>query len=860
MSTATKIQLFNVAAAIPHELQFLETLSRNIWWCWNRDAIELFRRIHPATWRDTEHNPLDFLNRIPQKRLEALAEDDGFMSHLQQVADRFESEVMSNREGKPNVVPQRCVSYFSLEYGIHESIRLYSGGLGVLAGDHLKSASDMNLPLVAVGLLYRQGYHQQYLNNDGWQQETYLDNEVYRLPLTPGCNQQKHPVRIEFPVPSGILHACVWRMDIGRVPLFLLDTNIPENSPELRRITASLYGGDRTVRLLQELLLGIGGYRALLEMGFEPAACHMNEGHASFVSLARIAHLAGMAGFDMRTAREIVERTSVFTTHTPVAAGNETFPVDLLTPHLACLRNTLKIEPDQVLSWGQFPDNGQRHELSMTILGMRMSHSINAVSRIHGHVSRRMWSHLWPEKPENEVPIRHITNGVHVASWLSPDMSLLYDRYLGPDWRDNPSSEQVLAAIQQIPDEELWRAHELSRARLTRRTREHMERQFMRRNASKGEISQAKSILEQHVITIGFARRFASYKRAILILRDRRRLEALICNSDRPVQFVFAGKAHPADDMGKDFIRQIVQFARQANVRKRMVFLEDYDMYLARDMVQGVDVWLNTPRRSLEASGTSGMKAAVNGVLHLSSMDGWWCEGYSPECGWAIGDCQHAPNPDQEWEDTVESLALYNVLENEVIPTFYDRSAGEVPARWLKMMRASITMALGSFTSHRMTSQYNTMFYQPSLKRYADLVADGGAKAREFVTQRERLAALWPEVRIKMPKSDRDTSALHVGDEFGVTTRVSLGRLTPDDVDVEVYSGIVNLDNEITESRVTLMQLLSTEADGTHVYRQTMVCSATGRYGFTARVTPRGAEWKDVMPGFIVWANGSSPS
>ncbi|MEI6970991.1 MAG: alpha-glucan family phosphorylase [bacterium] len=855
MNVSSRIQVFNVAVAVPAELQFLETLSRNMWWCWNRDAVELFRRISPTVWRESGHSPLDFLSRIPQKRLEALVEDDGFMSHLQQVQERFEAEVLSDRDGKPHIIPHRCIAYFSLEYGIHESIRLYSGGLGVLAGDHLKSASDMNLPLVAVGLLYRQGYHQQYLNNDGWQQEKYVDNEINRLPLVPAYNKHKQPIRVELPIPSGILRACVWRMDIGRVPLFLMDTNVPENPPELRRITANLYGGDQTVRILQELLLGICGHNILLEMGFDPAVCHMNEGHASFVPLARFAHLCSEMKLDLKTARQIVERTCVFTTHTPVSAGNETFPVGLLRPHLESLRHTLRLDPDQVLSWGQAPGGGQPHELQMTVLGMRMSHSVNAVSKIHGRVARKMWAYLWPDKPESEVPIRHITNGIHVASWLSPDMTMLYDRYLGPDWRDAPASEHVLSAIEQIPDEELWRAHELARARLMRRARVHTEQQFMARNASNSEISQAKSVLEPNTLTIGFARRFASYKRAILILRDRRRLEALLGSPDRGIQLVFAGKAHPADDLGKDFIRQIVQFARQSNVRKRVVFLEDYDMYLARDLVQGVDIWLNTPRRSLEASGTSGMKAAVNGVLNLSSMDGWWCEGYNPDCGWAIGDCENYSS-DHEYEDTVESLALYNMLENEVIPAFYDKEPGEAPARWLKMMKASMKMALGQFTSHRMTSEYNAMFYQPSLKRYENLVASEGAKAREFVAHSDRLSALWPEVRIEVPRADRDLAGLHVGDSIGVTAKVHLGRLQPGDVDVEVYSGIVNADNEITESRVSLMQLKSTETDGSHTYGQTMVCKATGRHGFTARVTPRGSEWKDVMPGFIVWASG----
>ncbi len=842
-----KVQLFNIAPAIPEPIRFLETLAHNMWWCWNLDAVELFRRINHELWRDADHNPFEFLNLVPQKRFEALVEDESFMRHLQQVKERFDAMTSSAKDSR------HCIAYFSLEYGIHESLRLYSGGLGLLAGDHLKAASDSNLPLVAVGLMYRQGYFQQYLNSDGWQQEHYPENEIHRMPLQKVSDANGQHLQISVPLPEGMLRAVVWRLDVGRIPLFLMDTNIPENPPEFRAITAQLYGGDKRMRLQQELLLGIGGFRVLLAMGHEPHVCHINEGHAAFLALARVEHLMKHHHLDLTTAVEICSRCNMFTTHTPVPAGNETFHADLLRPHIEAVTREMGIPADLALSWGTNTEGSS--DFSMTILGLRMAGFCNGVSRLHGQVARRMWMHLWPNRMEDEVPIRHVTNGIHVASWLSPDLHTLYDRYLGPQWRNGIGQPKMIHQVGQIPDDELWRAHELARSRLVRIVRSRMERQYKARNAPRMDVVQAKSVMDHAALTIGFARRFATYKRATLLLRDPARLEALLTNEEQPVQFVFAGKAHPADNFGKDFIRQLVHFAQRANVRHRIVFLENYDISIARSMVQGVDVWLNTPQRPNEASGTSGMKAAANGVMHASVLDGWWDEGYSKDCGWAIGNGEEFE--DSEYQASVESQALYNLLENEIIPAFYDRPSGDLPTNWIHMMKASIQMALSRFSSHRMVQEYQSMAYNDLFDVYTKLLDNNAAEGRQLVTQRERLNAMWRHVQIEQPWPDREISVLHVGDKFSVTTRVHLGQIQPDEVDVEVYYGPVDSQNKITASHIQTMSKVEDLGSGAYVYRQDITCESTGRYGFTTRITPHGAPWKNVIPGFLTWANGN---
>lgn len=854
MAGRMKVQLFSVAPVIPKELQFLETLAYNLWWCWNQEAVDLFRRIDPLLWKDSGHNPLVYLTLIPQKQLEALVEDEGFMRHLQDVKGKFDAVVRPTTTESGQLANKECMAYFSLEFGIHESLGLYSGGLGVLAGDHLKAASDMNTPLVGVGLLYRQGYFHQQLNSDGWQQERYPENPVQHLPLVRVSDASGQHLHVSLPLPEGRLKACIWRIDVGRVPLYLLDTNIPDNPPDFRAITARLYGGDRRTRLQQELLLGIGGFRALLAMGYNPHVCHINEGHAAFLSIARIDHLMRSSGLDLDTAASVVARTNVFTTHTPVPAGNETFHLDLLRPYLQEVLQGSPLTVERVISWGQSP-GWPGHELSMTILGLRLAHDSNGVSQLHGAVARRMWSNLWPGQEEQEIPIQHVTNGVHVPSWLSPDLTILFDRYLGPQWRTNPTASRVLQQVAQIPDEELWRAHELSRARLVRVARFRLEAQCNNRNASRAEYAQIRTILDHEILTIGFARRFATYKRATLILRNMERLEAILSHADRPVQIIFAGKSHPADDQGKEFIRQLVKFSQKPSVRRRVVFLENYDISLARSLVQGVDLWLNTPQRPHEASGTSGMKAGANGVLNASTLDGWWCEGCTKDTGWAIGHGEEYEDP--EYQATVEAEALYSLIENEIVPCFYDRSSGDIPSAWLRMMKASIRMVLSQFTSHRMVGEYRSMFYDPAFKEYSRLLANEAAEARAIVRQEERLHRFWDQARVDSPTTSREMSVLHVGDSFTVACPVHLGQLRPEEVDVEVYYGPVDSQNRITERHVETMQIAEDRGGGNFLFRREVRCPVTGRYGFTTRITPRGAPLKKLMPGFITWANGN---
>ena len=847
------LRLFNVAPHVPESLSFLEQLARNMWWCWNGDAIELFRRIDPNLWRETHLNPIAFLSAIPQARLETLAGDDGFMGHLKRVQTQFNSEVLKDVDCSPEMKCGRGIAYFSLEFGIHESIRLYSGGLGILAGDHLKSASDLNVPLVAVSLLYRQGYFKQFLNADGWQQESYPENELHLMPMTKARDNNNNQVTISIPMPEGTLHAAVWRLNVGRVPLYMLDANIPENPPEFRKITAQLYDSDKQTRLRQEILLGIGGARALSALGYTPSVYHMNEGHAAFLGLQRLADLTNKHGLSKEAGLEAINNSSVFTTHTPVPAGNETFKLNLLNPHLDALKNELTLTTDEVVSMGQTPAAAQ-DEISMTLLGLHFARYSNGVSKLHGEVARHMWSHLWPEWPDEEIPIGHITNGIHVPSWLSQDNTRLFDRYVGPEWRSHAQLDAQLPQVAKIPDDELWRAHELARSRLIRFSREHQERSLNARNAARSEIAQAKGILDHDALTIGFARRFATYKRGTLLLKDPARLRALLSDDEHPVQIIFAGKAHPADDHGKGLIKQIVHFARQNNLQRKLIFLEDYNIDVARTLVQGADVWLNTPRRPQEASGTSGMKAAVNGCLNLSILDGWWVEGYTPETGWAIGHGEE--HEDTEYQDTVESQALFNLLENEVIPLFYDREGGDLPQKWISKMKASIKMALGDFTSHRMVSEYNTTFYEPATADFAALMADSASKANARVDQRTRLDSLWHAVELAPPSADRDVTDLHVGDRFNITTEVFLGELKPADVEVQVYAGRVNSQNEIAHSHIEAMLEAEDKGNGKYLFRHELACSHSGRYGFTARVIAAGDAFKGSIPGFITWATG----
>ena len=837
-----KLQLFNISASIPESLGFLETLSRNLWWSWNLDAIELFKRIEPDLWKNARSNPLILLNSVSQDRFDSLAIDEDFMEHLSRVKKLYEKEaVWSSKNNKP------VTAYFSLEFGIHESLKLYSGGLGVLAGDHLKSSSDLQIPLVGICLLYRQGYFSQYLNKDGMQQESYSDTDVYNLPIEDVVDGNDNLIIVSVNLPEGPLKAAVRKIDVGRVPLYLLDSNIPENPPEFRDITARLYGGDKLMRIRQEILLGIGGVKMLEKLGINFSACHMNEGHAAFLGLARISRLVKKYDISIDEAKEITRRSTIFTTHTPVPAGNETFKKELIIPHLKVLEKSLGIPTDTVVSWGKHYDN-----VSMTILGLNLAQFCNGVSKLHGEVAREMWSFLWPELPVDELPITHITNGIHHLSWLSIENILLFNEYLNSEWHIYPGNKKVLNEIKKIPDNELWISHSNSKARLVRTVREYSNKQNSNRNATTQEIDAAKNVLTDDILTIGFARRFATYKRATLIFRDFDRLKKMLSNKDKPVQIVIAGKAHPADEGGKSLIKRVVELSKDPEIIGKIVFVENYDIRLGRRLVQGVDIWLNNPERPREASGTSGMKAAANGVLNLSILDGWWDEGYNGKNGWAIGNGEEYDNPD--YRDEKESQALYNILENEIITTYYDKNGEGYSNKWLAMMKETIENAFECFTSNRMVGDYNSKFYKNAKENFSKAINNNCAEIRDFIKYRDKIEASWEKIKLESPITNEDISEIHVGDSFVLKAEVYLDGLSHDDVEIQIYYGMVDSQNNIIKSRCGIMDVDSDAGNGYFTFKYKFKCGKTGRYGFTARIVPKAFELKNCIPPFIKWA------
>jgi starch phosphorylase len=845
------IQLFNVLPKIPEKLKFLETLADNIWWCWNKEAISLFRHIDIELWKDCSHNPKILLDRISQARLEELSTDQNFLRHIELVESMYNEDVVAVKTQK-KVAGNKCIGYFSLEYGLHESIRLYSGGLGILAADHLKSSSEHNLPLVAVGLMYRQGYFKQTIDSDGWQNEHYPDNNIEDMPLRRAKDPNGQNVKVSLRLAGMEVHAIVWQLEVGNISLYLLDTEIPENSPEMRSITWRLYGGDKRMRLHQELLLGIAGHKALVKLGWEPTVCHINEGHAAFLSLARIAHYVDTIGIDYDSAIQIVWRTNIFTTHTPVPAGNEVFDTELLKPYLDALSSELYIDSARVLRWGMPPKIENHNEFSMTILGLRMAKFSNGVSKLHGEVARRMWAHLWPDKPLDEIPIKHITNGVHVKSWISRRNSELYQRYLSQDDSRAIDSDTLNTEIDRIPDTLWWQIRQMEKADLIRVCRNTLTKQLSQLNATEKEKRSVHKCLDQYALTIGFARRFATYKRASLLLSDKERFAKILRNDEKPVQFIFAGKAHPADESGKALIHEIIQFAREYDVSHRIVFIEDYNISIARSLVHGVDVWLNTPEKPKEASGTSGMKASINGGLNCSILDGWWAEGYANDCGWAIPSSDDIA--DEHYRSIIEAQALYNIIENEIIPCYYNRRTGGIPTEWLSLMKANLKMSLYNFSSNRMVSNYNEMFYKPAMADYEILVAENCKYAKELALAKQLYCADLGNVKIGTPIIKEDVSNVYVNDVITVRIDVYLNSLKPDMVDVELYYGPVDPKNNVISSHNVKMSIVEDHGDGNYVYEATVNCSLSGRYGVTARLTPAGDTWDNHIPNFVVWA------
>ncbi len=714
---------------LPQSLHRLADLAYNYWWSWQPEAVSLFESIDPTAWERCAHNPVMFLAGLGYDRLTQVTCDPQYMMTLKRVAIQFDrylagDDTWAKTNLNQDLSPEHPIAYFCAEFGIHESLPVYSGGLGVLAGDHLKSASDLGIPLVGVGLLYRQGYFRQRLNRSGWQEDYYVNAPFEQMPIEL-IRYDGHPITVEMRVRDRSVNAQIWRVRVGRIQLYLLDTDLPENDGIDRWLTGHLYGGNQETRIAQEVLLGIGGVRALAALGIEPSVNHMNEGHAAFCLLETCRQEMERSGKSFYDVEKIVRDKSVFTTHTPVPAGHDVFSVDLMDSFFAHYWPSLNLSREQFMALGARRLGDPWEPFGMTVLALRISRAANGVSEMHGHVSRKMWAALYPNKIEDTVPIGYITNGVHAQSWTAPQMADLYCQYLGADWAERAYDPEVWKKVDTIPASELWARHQILKERLIAHTRRRVRSSRESRGEDQHLIDATDHLLDPKVLTIGFARRFSTYKRGDLLLRDAQRAWNIFTHADRPVQIIFSGKAHPADEEGKRIIQRLMEWCRQPSINHRVAFIEDYDIYTARKLVHGVDIWLNNPRRPLEASGTSGQKVCMNGGLNCSVLDGWWCEGYQADSngvglnGWAIG--ENINSSDTALQDQIDSESLYHLLEKVISPLYYNCDQNGIPQGWITMMKASLKTNCPAFNTHRMLMDYVTQLYAPQTKLKLEL-------------------------------------------------------------------------------------------------------------------------------------------
>lgn len=840
---------------LPPELECIRELAYNLRWTWEHETINLFRRLDRDLWEASQHNPVLMLGMVSQEKLNEAASDSGFLAHLERICQKHR-EYMQNENtwyAKHHRKPGQVIAYFSAEFGLTESLPIYSGGLGILAGDHVKAASELGLPLVAVGIVYQEGYFRQYLNQDGWQQERYPINDFYNLPILPVREKDGSPVLVHVDLPGRKVFAQIWKAQVGRIPLYLLDTNIDKNNKQDEDITDALYHGDLELRMKQEIILGIGGMRALQAVGIEPTVCHMNEGHSAFLALERIRMLMNAQSLSFAEAREVAAAGQVFTTHTAVPAGIDKFPPELIERYWSDYYRELGLSTEQFLRLGRSGSAASSDPFSMAVLAINLSSRVNAVSKLHGEVSRKLFRAVWKDVPTEEVPISHITNGIHARSWISEEICDLYERYLGPKWIEDIPDKELWTLVEQIPDEELWKIHEKRRQRLVNFCRARLRSQMEQKGALPSELKEAAEVLDPGILTIGFARRVATYKRATLLLKDPKRLAAILTNKERPVQIIVSGKAHPEDTPAKELIREVVHFARDKEVKRRFLFLEDYDMNVSRWMVGGVDVWLNTPRRYLEACGTSGMKVAFNGGINLSILDGWWDEAYEADAGWAIG--KGEVYSDIHYQDEVESAALYDLFEKELIPSFYDRDHEGLPRAWLNRMKASMRKICPVFNINRMVREYALKMYLPAGKNYSEFLQDGGERAKQLAAWKSHLDGLWHNVKI----NSIETAArpvVKVGDDMQVKAWVQLGELAPQDVAVQIYFGRIDAGGDITDGEIAPMVLTEEKKGSEILFSGVIRYFKSGKHGFTVRVLPYHADLSSPFEaGHILWAS-----
>jgi starch phosphorylase len=822
---------------MPARINRLYELAYNLWWSWHPEARALYSVLDPDLWEEIGHNPVHFLSRVEPKFLEKAAENTTYLQQYDSVISDFDHYMHPRADETwfTQTYPEladKTIAYFSAEFGLHESLPIYSGGLGILSGDHCKEASDLGLPFVGVGFLYPQGYFHQRVTRDGIQEALYDKLHFSEAPAVPAVGPDGNEIMISVDLPGRRTYAKIWKLMVGRVPLYLMDTDVPPNTPADRELSARLYGGDHEMRISQEIVLGIGGVRALRALGINPSAWHLNEGHAAFLNLERCRELVA-AGMSFNEAREAVTANSLFTTHTPVPAGNDTFSYDLIDKYFSGYWGQLGLNRDQYMEVAR-EDHGWGSTNGMTVLALRLTGKHNGVSALHGNVSRRMWQFLWPGLDTEEVPIGSITNGIHTFSWIASAMNKLYGRYLDADWgRYVDQPEFWNERIHNLPDEELWKVHNQCKEALIAYARQKLKQQHLRLGEGSVQMAEFDHMLRPDALIIGFARRFATYKRATLIFRDRKRLSRILNDPERPVQIIFAGKAHPADEPGKALIKQLYEASRSEEFRGKIIFLENYDIDMARFLVAGTDLWLNNPIRPYEASGTSGQKAALNGQPNCSILDGWWAEGYNGQNGWAIG--EEREYHDQETQAEADSLSLYHLLEEEIIPTFFERDQNGIPHKWVGYMKEAIRTCAPQFSMRRMVKDYSTQYYVPAIEQSLHIGDNNYADIRKLAAWKERVRQAWPSSQLYV-EGKRD-GQLSLGEGIDVHAWVRVDGLSPEDLCVELVYGETK-EEQAQAHYAQKMQYTKREQDGSYRYDTRLQPGESGSIAYNVRVVP----------------------
>ena len=836
--------LFNritVNPQLPKRIEKLGEISNNLWWSWNTEYLRLFQKIDMDLWEQCSKNPVKFLKQVSQDRLEKVSKDIAFLKEYDKVADNFDNYMNSKNTWFSNKYPANkkdLIAYFSAEYGLDQTIPIYSGGLGILSGDHLKSASDLGIPLVAVGLLYKNGYFNQKINGYGQQETEYNNIDLYDLPINPVKDDKGDDLTIYVKFPKRRLYLKVWQINVGRVKLYLLDSDIPKNNEEDRDVTLRLYGGDQEMRIRQEIVLGMAGVNLLTKyLGLKPTVYHMNEGHSAFLNLEIIKNIIKEKQVSFEVAKDIASSKTVFTTHTPVPAGNDIFPIELVEKYFKDFWPRLGISREEFLKLGMKPGPDLEKGFNMGILALKIAGKKNGVSKLHGAVSRELFSEVWPNIAANESPIGYVTNGIHTCSWLAPRLKELYNKYLIPYWQDNMHQDYVWEKIKNIPDDKLWSAHVERKRKLINLVKENTTERLRRSGYSYEEINEIVSNLNPDALTIGFARRFATYKRATLIFKDIERMTQIMNNAGRPVQIIFAGKAHPADKEGQDLIKYIHEVSMMPQFKGKIFLLENYNIAMSRYLISGVDVWLNNPRRPMEASGTSGQKASVNGVINFSVLDGWWAEGYTQDNGWTIG--TNAEYDSYEAQDMADSQSMYHTLEEKIIPIYYDRDKNGISKRWMTFMKNSIMTTGGKYSTARMLVDYTNELYIPLCnltKKYYENIDNVAA----YNAWKKDLFENWKDIKITQESSNLDNITIDAGNNIEVGCEVQLPNIDVENVTVEAYYGKI-LDNGVVENvSIIPMQLQEEDEDSRKYYFTAKIELTTGgNYGYTFRVMPR---------------------